>query len=112
MACDLDLWLKVIVVALANFVGVFVVKACEEKTKKDKLWKVETTVRASRSDTLKQMLNEHNIAYSIMPVIGVQTDEQYVVFNIYCPTSADSHAVRESLNAVKAKCFVGESKNL
>lgn len=112
MTCDLNLWLKVIVVALSNFIGVFLVKAFEEKTRKDKLWKVEATVRVCHADTLKQLLNESNTAYSIVPVIGTQTDEQYMVFNIYCPTSADSRAVREALNFVKAKCFVGESQSL
>lgn len=37
--CDLPLWLKVVVVGLANLVGVFVVKLVEEKSRKDKLWK-------------------------------------------------------------------------
>ncbi|MBQ8806604.1 MAG: hypothetical protein IJZ68_09200 [Bacteroidaceae bacterium] len=112
MTCDLELWLKVVVVALANLIGVFVVKACEEKAKKDKLWKVEATVRANRADILKELLNENNMQYSVVPVVGAQTDEQYVVFNIYCPTSADSHVAREVLTAVQAKYFVGESQNL
>lgn len=44
MLCDLDLWVKAGVVAGCNLVGVYIVKWCEEKARKDKLWKVEMTV--------------------------------------------------------------------
>ena len=112
MTCELELWLKVIVVALANLIGVFVVKACEEKAKKDKLWKIEATVRSNRAETLKELLNASDLAYSVVPVVGAQTDESYVVFNIYCPASSDSTAAGNALAAVNAKYFVGESKTL
>ena len=42
--CDLPLWLKVVVVGVANLIGVYVVKFIEEKSRKDKLWKIECTV--------------------------------------------------------------------
>ena len=41
--CDLPLLWKCVIVALANFIGVYVVKLIEEKARKDKLWKVEAT---------------------------------------------------------------------
>jgi hypothetical protein len=44
MLCELSLGLKALIVALANLVGVYVVKLIEEKGRKDKLWKVEATV--------------------------------------------------------------------
>jgi len=39
--CDLPLLAKCLIVAGANFVGVYVVKFFEEKARKDKLWKVK-----------------------------------------------------------------------
>ena len=42
--CDLPLLAKCLIVASANFVGVWVVKFFEEKARKDKLWKIEATV--------------------------------------------------------------------
>ena len=42
--CDLPLYLKAIIVAVANLIGVYVVKLIEEKARKDKLWKVELTI--------------------------------------------------------------------
>ena len=44
MNCDLLLWQKVIVVALTNLVGVYIVKLIEEKLRKDKLWRIECTI--------------------------------------------------------------------
>ena len=38
LMCDLDLYLKAGIVALCNLVGVYVVKWCEEKARKDRLW--------------------------------------------------------------------------
>ena len=43
--CELPLWLKATVVAVANLVGVYVVKVFEEKARKDKLWKVATDLK-------------------------------------------------------------------
>lgn len=112
MTCELELWLKVIVVALANLIGVFVVKICEEKAKKDKLWKVEATVPSDNAHILDYLLKEHGLSYSTVPVVGSNGEDTYMVFNIYCPTSADSHSAREVLAAVRAKYFVSESRTL
>lgn len=37
---DINLWVKVAVVAVANLIGVYVVKYFEEKKRKDQLWKI------------------------------------------------------------------------
>ena len=42
--CDLALWLKCLIVALSNLIGVYVVKLFEEKLRKDKLWKIDMTI--------------------------------------------------------------------
>ena len=105
--CDLDLWVKVAVVALANFVGVYVVKYFEEKARKDKLWKVEATVPASMVAPLHNALKDCGIAHNYIEGVG-----QYTIFNIYCPTQAESIEVREVLESKNAKYFVSESKTL
>jgi uncharacterized protein YebE (UPF0316 family) len=105
--CDLDLWVKVAVVALANFVGVYVVKLIEEKARKDKLWKVEATVPASMVIPLHNSLKDCDIAHNYIEGVG-----QYTIFNIYCHTQAESIEVREVLELKNAKYFVSESKTL
>lgn len=104
MLCDLDLWLKALIVALCNLVGVFVVKFFEEKARKDKLWKVEATVKeVACHEELCRMGISCNCLYL--------SNGEYIV-NCFCPTQKESTIVKEILNKYNAKYFVSESKNL
>jgi uncharacterized protein YebE (UPF0316 family) len=105
--CDLPLLAKCLIVAGANFVGVWVVKYFEEKARKDKLWKVEATVPADMVYPLHNTLKDFGIAHNYIEGVG-----QYTIFNIYCPTQKESNAVRELLESKNAKYFVSESKTL
>ena len=107
LMCELDLYLKAGVVALCNLVGVYVVKWIEEKARKDKLWKVELTVRAEKTEILKRELEELNLPFKYFEGIG-----KYTEFNVYCATQKDSAFVKELVRRHKAKFFVTESKNL
>ena len=104
--CDLPLWLKVVVVGACNLVGVFIVKWCEEKARKDKLWKVEATVKPYEAFELKEFFNECNVPYSYIDI------EKYVIFNLYCATQKQSAIVKRVLDQHGAKYFVSESKVL
>ena len=104
---SIDLLAKCFIVAGCNFVGVYVVKFFEEKARKDKLWKVEATVPASMVDPLHNALKDCGIAHNYIESVG-----QYTIFNIYCPTQADSIEVRQVLESKNAKYFVSESKTL
>ncbi len=104
---NIDLLAKCFIVAGCNFVGVYVVKFFEEKARKDKLWKVEATVPASMVDPLHNALKDCGIAHNYIEGVG-----QYTIFNIYCPTQADSIEVRQVLESKNAKYFVSESKTL
>ena len=105
--CELPLWLKATVVAVANLVGVYVVKVFEEKARKDKLWKVEATVYHYLTEHYHNLLTEQGIAHNYIEGIG-----QYTIFNIYCPTQHESLLVREMLEESESKYFVSESKSL
>lgn len=105
--CDLPLWEKMLVVALCNFVGVWVVKYFEEKMRKDKLWEVKATVHAPYTTSLHAELNKANIPHNYIENVG-----KYTIFNLYCETQADSKKAKEILDYHKAKYFVSESKNL
>ena len=105
--CDLPLLAKCLIVAGANFVGVYVVKFFEEKARKDKLWKVEATVPFERYESLDYDLTNHFIEHNYI-LLG----EKYVVFNIYCPTQEQSKFAKKILDGHKAKYFVSESKTL
>lgn len=105
--CDLPLLAKCLIVASANFVGVWVVKFFEEKARKDKLWKVEATVPFEDWETLDYNLTNHFIQHNYI-LLG----EKYAVFNIYCPTQKDSKFAKKILDEHNAKYFVSESKTL
>ena len=104
--CDLPLMWKASIVALCNFIGVYVVKLIEEKARKDKLWKVEATVLPSKAEWLISRLTEQHIPFNYIDV------EKYVIFNIYCATQNESSIAKAHLNVANAKYFVSESKTL
>ena len=104
MVCELPLWLKVIVVASCNFIGVLIVKWTEEKLRKDKLWKVEATISPDHLELIQRFLNEEQIPYNYIDI------NKYVVLNIYCESQKDSASVREVLNYFHAKYFVIEAR--
>ena len=105
---DFPLWEKVLVTAVCNLVGVYIVKAIEEKARKDKLWKVETTVNCDDTFKVRLALRDAGLSYS---VISTNTKDRSV-FNIYCPTKKESEKVKEILSNFDAKYFVTESKSL
>ena len=105
---DFPLWEKVLVTAICNLVGVYIVKAIEEKARKDKLWKVETTVNCDDTFKVRLALRDAGLSYS---VISTNTKDRSV-FNIYCPTKKESEKVKEILGNFDAKYFVTESKSL
>lgn len=107
MLCELPLMWKASIVALCNLVGVFLVKWAEEKARKDKLWKVELTVRQTRTSVLARELEELNIPFNYIENVG-----KYTVFNIYCATQKESAFVKDLTTRHHAKYFVTESKNL
>ena len=107
MLCDLDLWLKALIVAMCNLVGVYVVKLIEEKTRKDKLWKIETTVLKGYTKEIAELLIRLDIPFNYIEGVG-----KYTVFNIFCATQNQSSAVKEILAKYRTKYFVTESKNL
>jgi uncharacterized protein YebE (UPF0316 family) len=105
--CDIDLLTKCLIVAGANFVGVYVVKFFEEKARKDKLWKVEATVHQCYRDDLHYSLKNVDLPHNFIDNVGL-----YTVFNIYCATQEESIMAKNLLDRYKAKYFVSESKTL
>ena len=105
--CDLPLLAKCLIVAGANFVGVFVVKLIEEKSRKDKLWKVEATVyTADDAKEITGLLARAGIPYNYIDI------HRYVLINCYCATQKQSRGVKSILDTYNAKYFVSESKTL
>lgn len=105
--CDLPLLAKCLIVATANFIGVYVVKHFEEKARKDKLWKLEATVLRGHTQALRSELDRADISHNYLENVG-----KYTLFNIFMPTQKESQKVKDILAKYNAKYFVTESKNL
>lgn len=106
MMCELPLGWKAGIVALCNLVGVWVVKWAEEKARKDKLWKVEATVKPAEMNAIKTFCTVNNVPFSYINI------DKYVIFNFYCATQKESALIKTVLNEHNAKYFVSESKTL
>lgn len=107
LMCELDLYLKAGIVAVCNLVGVWVVKWLEEKTRKDKLWKVEATVLRGWTKALHKSLVEADIPHNYLENVG-----KYTLFNLYCATQEQSLVAKKVLAKYDAKYFVSETKIL
>ena len=105
MVCDLPLATKVVIVAICNFVGVFFVKMLEEKSRKEKLWKVEVTIPTEHNEEVHYKLSHVPHSYLII------TDKN-TLFNFYCSTKKESREVKKIIDNYHAKYFVSESKIL
>jgi hypothetical protein len=103
---DFPLWQKVVATFGCNLVGVYVVKYAEAKSRKDKLWRVESTIKPDKKDVFEAYCKEHDIPYNYVNI------EKYYLFNFYCATQQESGKVKKLLDAHDAKYFVNESKNL
>lgn len=103
--CDLNLWVKVLVVGIANLIGVYVVKLIEEKTRKDKLWRIEFVVRDNAN--IERYLQENNISFT-----RLTASDNKNKFEIYCRTQDESYKVKQIIDKYNIKYFVNESKVL
>ena len=105
--CELNLWVKVAVVGVANLIGVYIVKYFEERSRKDRLWKVEATVLRTYLDPLHADLVQEGVSHNYIDNVG-----KYVLFNIYCPTQKESAKAKKIMDKYNANYFVSESKTL
>ena len=103
---DFPMWQKCIITFVCNVIGVFIVKFIEEKSRKDKLWKVEATIPRAEASRLINYLENSELSYNYVDI------NKYYLFNFYCPTQKESASVKELLDNFHAKYFVSECKTL
>ena len=105
-SAEINILLKCVVVALCNFVGVYVVKLVEEKMRKDKMWKIEMTI-ADNGFTASAMhgaLNGANIPNHYF-IAG-----KHAVFSCFCATQDDTAQALAIGKVYNAKTFASETK--
>lgn len=104
MVCELDLWAKILITALTNFIGVYVVKLIEEKARKDKIWLVKMTIPTEYTENAKAMLQKAEIPYTYYDVT------KYIVFDTFCDTQAKTSMATAICKQCNGKAFATENK--
>lgn len=102
--CDLPLWLKVVVVGVANLIGVYVVKWGEEKSRKDKVWLVKTTIPTENAEQAKHFLEQAEISFTYYNL------QKYFVFDTFCDTQEQTTKVLQICKTCGGKAFATENK--
>ena len=104
LMCELDLYLKAGIVALCNLIGVYVVKWCEEKARKDKLWLVKITVPANNFSALYEEIVCKDIPCTYYNL------QKYYVLDCYCEKQEDTTFVTTLCKKYHGKMFASENK--
>ena len=105
--CELPLWQKVLIVAGANFIGVYVVKAIEKKLEKEKLWKVEMAIsRKYDARFIYDEILENNIPCNFI------TLDDWTIFNCYCDTKKETAFCQKVCKEYDGKISAYESASL
>ena len=104
---DFSIAVKCAITFVCNVAGVYIVKWAEEKSRADRLWKVEATIDNSQQVIAREMLGKAKIPYNYIEGVG-----KYTIFNAFCATKTQSKQAREILEFCGAKYFVSESKIL
>ena len=105
MNCNIPLWEKVIVVGSANLIGVYVVKFFEEKSKKDKLWKIEFSLKKGYFDSAVKELNINDISYNF------STFGEYITITAFANTQEETKIISNIVKKNNAKYFITETKS-
>ena len=92
------------ITAVANFVCVWLIKFVEEKSRKDKMWKVEVAIPNKYGNALHFDLR--GLPHNYIEV------GSWTMFNCYCMTQADTKMVVDLAKQYEGKISAYESKSL
>lgn len=90
---------KVLITVGCNLIGVYGVKLVEEKLRKDKLWRVEMTIRNEYAVFLHSLLTDNNIPNHYVNA------GKHAVFTCYCDTKKQTETAIGCGKVYNAKCF-------
>lgn len=102
----IDLLWKIGITALANFVGVLIVKLIEKKITPDKLWKVDFTINKAHFKVVEDTLKELDIPYYYNEY------GKHTMFSTFCQTQDDTDKVANLVKIYKGKYFISENKGV
>lgn len=94
---------KVIITIIANLIGVYLIKLLEEKLRKDRLWKLEMTVRNENATMMHNDLSDAGIPNNY------HYAGKHAIFSCYCATKEDTKTAITIGSDYGAKYFASET---
>lgn len=115
-ASALPLLITIVITIITNLIGVYFSMIILEKFKKDKLWKVETTISWSRVPNIPYYDQKNKFLNALIGKINAQNLSYHYIelpkreflFSFYCKTQKESLALKEILKEYNAKYIVQE----
>lgn len=101
---ELNIWVKMLIIAGTNYVGTFISMVIVQKLKKDRLWEIVATTKDYNKD-MALSLNAHKIGYNYQAVSNGD-----VVWNIYSKNQNESVKIKDILDRYGAKYIVHEEQ--
>lgn len=96
----------IMVTFFANLIGVYIAKYIMEKTKKERLWIFNATVKTVKSDFMEIDLQNRNIQYTIL-----KAKNHRDFFTIFSNSKGESALIKEILEKYESKYSIIESNN-
>lgn len=105
-ASNQPIWVKMFLTAVTNVVGVYVGMWVMEKLRKDKLWKIEITIRdAIEAYQFENTLREKDISFN-----SVVCENNDIILNVYSKSQKESEIIKKALaEATTAKYIIHQS---
>lgn len=102
---DMPIVIKCVAVAFVNFVGVFTIKFCEEKIKKEKLWIYKAKgIDCTTTSVITTALDEMKIKY-----VTVTIDNSFINLEIFSETQKESAMIKSILDNYAIKYYAVET---
>lgn len=100
---EFPMWQKCLITFGSNLIGVYVVKYMDEKLKKDKLWKIETTIYSIDNDLMIKDLNDNGVMFCY------NENGKHTLFSIWTNTKEESQKVSDIIKRYNGRYFITEN---
>ena len=107
-ASNQPIWVKMLLTAITNVVGVYVGMWVMEKLRKDKLWKIEITIRdAIEAYQFENTLREKDISFN-----SVVCENNDIILNVYSKSQKESEIIKKALAEVTTAKYIIHQSDL
>lgn len=107
-ASNQPIWVKMLLTALTNVVGVYVGMWVMEKLRKDKLWKIEITIRdAVEAYQFEKALREKDISFN-----SVVCENNDIILNVYSKSQKESEIIKKALAEITTAKYIIHQSDL